>query len=154
MNRPRMLREPNPAAPKLSRPYFRVAWLLDAGWIALLSGWIVVAVVAAFHPAGLTAVVASFIPIRRDTFGIVCFAASAVWFLAAAFWRGRTHPLLRVLRVFGGATVLYLSVNLFSHPRTMGMPLTHFAPWPSELATLILVAGGFILSHITLTRKG
>lgn len=116
----------------------------------LLVGWIVVAVIAAFDPAGLQMYVASFIPVRRDTLGIVCFALSASLFLVSAVLRRRSYPLLRTVRVFAGATVVYLLTNALTHPETMRMPLTHLVSWPSELATLILASGAFVTTHATL----
>ena len=154
MKRPRMLRRPGPSRSNLNARHFRTAWLVDAGWIILLCGWTLIAAVAAFHPTGLDALVASFIPIRRDTFGVLCFAASAVWFVVAAVWRGRRYPLRRAVRLFSGAAAVYLLVNVFSHPQTLCMPLTHFAPWPSEMTTLVIACGGFLISHVTLIRKG
>jgi hypothetical protein len=138
-------------SPARSRP---TAWLVNAGWFSLLCGWIFVAAVAAFYPTELNAFIVGFIPIRRDTFGVVCFAASALWFVPSIAWQRVRYPLLRAVRLFGGAAMVYLLVNTASHPRTLWMPLTHFAPWPSELMTLILASGGFVISHVMLTRKG
>ena len=41
-------------------------------------GWLYVAAVAVFNPAQLPNAIVSWIPIRRDTLGMVCFGLSAV----------------------------------------------------------------------------
>jgi hypothetical protein len=149
-----MLRDPVSSIHEISSPRRRpIACLIDAGWISLLFGWIYVAAFAAFNPEKLSEFIVGFIPIRRDTFGVVCFSASAVLFVLSAVWHGRTYPLVRAGRFFGGAAMVYLLVNTVSHPETLGMPLTHFAPWPTELVTLIIASAGFVTSHLRLTRN-
>ena len=51
-------------------------------------GWLYVVVIAVFYPGGLSIPIVSWIPMRRDTLGIVCFGLSAV----AYFLRGIRKP--------------------------------------------------------------
>ena len=51
---------------------------LQTLWVYTLAGWIYVAVAAAFTPHLLSHRVVDWIDLRKDTFGIVCFACSAV----------------------------------------------------------------------------
>ncbi|MDT3395200.1 hypothetical protein RKE29_00785 [Streptomyces sp. B1866] len=108
-----------------------------------LLGWLYSAAVAAVHPDSLPGPLTSLLPVRRDTFGACCFAASA----AAAFvlqagpgplWarlQRRPGPVDAALRTAVGYALLvwgYLVVNSLTHPRTTALPLTHFASFPSE----------------------
>jgi hypothetical protein len=51
---------------------------LDTVVVFAALGWGYVAVIAVLHPYQLGIPILSWMPIRRDTFGIVCFAVSAV----------------------------------------------------------------------------
>jgi hypothetical protein len=72
-----------------------VAFLEAVALYALL-GWIYVALSAAFRPDGLAEAVAHWLPLRKDTFGLICFVASAgAYFLldllgARPAWRRRS----------------------------------------------------------------
>ena len=62
------------------RAAFLVA-VLETGALFGLLAWLYAAVVAAFRPELLAHVVASWVPLRRDTFGIAGFVVSALSFL-------------------------------------------------------------------------
>lgn len=55
--------------------------LLELVALYALLGWIYVALSAAFHPDRLVDAVVHWLPLRKDTFGVVCFAASAAAYL-------------------------------------------------------------------------
>ena len=125
-----------------------------------LLGWVYVAVYAAAFPDRLDHTIAAVLPLRRDTFGILAFAASAA---AATALRARTGRLWRrrartaepgwagaVLHTVFGYGLLawaYLCVNSLTHPWTIGMRLTHLAAWPSEGGTAV---AGFAASAVAL----
>jgi amino acid permease len=50
--------------------------------------------------------------------------------------------LVRTLRLYSTFGVLYIALNSVTHPRTLGLHVTHLASWPSEgtfgLACLVL----------------
>jgi uncharacterized RDD family membrane protein YckC len=52
--------------------------LIDTAVIFGALGWLYVAVIATLHPDDLSIPIGSWIPVRRDTLGIICFGASAV----------------------------------------------------------------------------
>lgn len=54
--------------------------VLECAAVYGLLGWAYVAVVAAVHPNALDVPIAALLPLRRDTFGIVCFASSVIAF--------------------------------------------------------------------------
>ena len=57
--------------------------------------------------------------------------------------------LLRTTAVYATLTWVYLAANSISHPETMDMRLTHFAPWPTErltLAVALLVSAAAIFT--------
>jgi len=83
------------------------------------------------------------VPLRRDTFGAACFAVSAVAaFLLQAgrapLWdrrparRGPVDAALRTCSAYALAAWVYLCVNSLTHPYTISLRLTHFAPSPAE----------------------
>lgn len=51
---------------------------VDTAVVFFALGWLYVAVVAVFYPDELSNAIVSWMPIRRDTLGIVCFGLSAV----------------------------------------------------------------------------
>ena len=56
-------------------------WLRPAGETVMvygLLGWLYVAACAAVRPQALSLHIAAIVPLRRDTFGTVCFALSAL----------------------------------------------------------------------------
>ncbi|WP_059010416.1 hypothetical protein [Streptomyces specialis] len=119
-----------------------------------LLGWLYVAAVAAVRPDDLTVPITSLLPLRRDTFGTCCFAASAA--AAFALQAGARSPLpwapdrprraprpgpvdaaLRTVLAYGLVVWAYLAVNSLTHPETIALRLTHFAPFPTEGATAV-----------------
>jgi hypothetical protein len=114
-----------------------------------LLGWVYVAAWAAVYPNALDQHIAAVLPLRRDTFGTLAFAASALAAVSlqartGRFWvrRGRPGPglaraVLNVVVVYGLLTWAYLCVNSMTHPRTTGLQLTHFVSWPSEGSTAV-----------------
>jgi hypothetical protein len=112
--------------------------MAEAAVAVLLSCWLYVAVIAAFWPARLSSHVATVIPLRWDTLGIVCFVTSACIHLGAGLVRHRGTALLSTAFLYSTLMVIYLLTNLIIHPRTMTKPLTHLAAWPSEGQTLLL----------------
>ncbi|MFJ3640255.1 hypothetical protein ACIPRD_10935 [Streptomyces sp. NPDC090108] len=108
-----------------------------------LLGWLYVAVVAAFRPDVLAGPVSALVPVRRDTWGAVCFAVSAgaalvlqattgAWCPRAAPRRGPLIALARVCCGYGLLVWAYLCLNSLTHPDTLSRPLTHFAAVPRE----------------------
>lgn len=114
-----------------------------------LLGWIYVAAYAAAYPNDLSVPIAAAVPMRRDTFGAVAFAASAaaaiilrartgqVWERRRAPARGLARAVLNTVAGYGLLVWAYLCVNSMTHPWTVSMQLTHFVPWPSEGSTAV-----------------
>jgi len=109
-------------------------------------GWGYVALTAAFRPDSLIVPVSSLLPVRRDTFGSCCFVLSAAaafalrshtgrWWTRHQARPGRTDAALWTLAAYALALWVYLCLNSLTHPRTIGMPLTHFAGFPTEGST-------------------
>jgi hypothetical protein len=113
-----------------------------------LLGWLYVAACAAVRPLEMSMPITALVPMRRDTFGCLCFAVSAVfagWLqvgtgrLFAPSRRG-TSAVDALLRTAAGYALLvwiYLCVNSLTHPYTLGMRLTHFSAVPTEGATAV-----------------
>ncbi|MGW5607095.1 hypothetical protein ACWEWI_13535 [Streptomyces sp. NPDC003753] len=123
-----------------------------------LLGWLYVAAVAAVRPSELTVPISSLLPVRRDTFGAVCFALSALaatllhatagrWWTRTAPRRGVVGALLRTGTVYGLLMWAYLCVNSLTHPETLARPLTHFADVPREGQT---ASWAFAVTAVTL----
>jgi len=124
-----------------------------------LLGWIYVAAYAAAYPHDLSTRIAAAVPMRRDTFGAVAFAASAaaaivlrartgrLWERRSAPARGLIRAVLNTVAGYGLLVWAYLCVNSMTHPWTMSMQLTHFVPWPSEGSTAV---AGFAASAVAL----
>lgn len=114
-----------------------------------LLGWIYVAAYATAYPRDLSQHVAAVVPLRRDTFGVLAFAASALAAITlqartGRLWVRRVEPIRRTLHAvlntvagYGLLVWVYLCVNSMTHPWTLSMQLTHFSPWPSEGATAV-----------------
>lgn len=143
-------------------------------------GWLYVAIIGVVRPNDLPSWIASWIPMRRDTTGIVCFGLSAVaYFLRGMFrpssearmpnlrWQAggggdqratQTRGLsrtgakasLRTLFVYSTMTLIYLMVQTVTHPETMAMALTHLLSWPTERSVLLLALLCSISSFILL----
>lgn len=114
-----------------------------------LLGWIYVAAYAAAFPQELSRHVAGLVPLRRDTFGALAFAASALaaitlqartgrlWIRRSEPVRGLSHAALNTVVGYGLLVWAYLCVNSMTHPWTLSMRLTHFFSWPSEGGTAV-----------------
>lgn len=135
--------------------------LAEVALVHGLLGWLYVAAWAAARPGDLSAPVTSLLPLRRDTFGALAFAASAVAAFALQTGHGRLWPGRPVrsgtvdaaLRTVVGYALLvwaYLCVNSFTHPETIGRRLTHFAPLPTEGATAVACYLGSAVALFTL----
>jgi hypothetical protein len=127
---------------ELSRP------LLNVALVHGMLGWIYIAAWAAVRPEGLSGQLSHWLPLRRDTFGVLCFTASALAYFILEFsprpwWsRGtcRHGPIgagLRTLVWYPLLAWAYLCVNSLTHPWTIDQPLTHFATVPSESTTAV-----------------
>ena len=124
--------------------------LLAVALVHGLLGWLYCAAWAAFRPNELPAPVSSWLPLRRDTFGVCCFAASALAFFLLQL-SGEQRPAVLPYHRGGGAVVAalrtlvvfpllawaYLCVNSLTHPSTIGWRLTHFASVPTEGKTAV-----------------
>ncbi len=121
----------------------------EVAFVYGLLGWIYIAAYAAAFPHDLSQHVAAVVPLRRDTFGVLAFAASA---LAAITLQARTgrlwirrrepvrdlvHAVLNTVAGYGLLVWAYLCVNSMTHPWTLSMRLTHFFSWPSEGGTAV-----------------
>ena len=114
-----------------------------------LLGWIYIAAYAAAFPRQLSGHVADLVPLRRDTFGALAFAASALaaitlqartgrlWIRRSEPVRGVSHAVLSTVTGYGLLVWAYLCVNSMTHPWTLSMRLTHFSSWPSEGGTAV-----------------
>jgi hypothetical protein len=132
-----------------------------------LLGWCYVAAYAAVYPDALSRPIAAVLPLRRDTFGELAFAASAAAVILLLGTRtapvrtrrpdlarhGWAVAVLRTVCGYGLAAWVYLCVNSLTHPWTTGKQLTHLAPWPSEGQTAV---AGFAASALAffLLRAG
>lgn len=133
--------------------------LIDTVALFGAAGWAFVAVIAVFTPEGLPAPLFEGLPLRRDTFGIACFAMSAAAFVVRETRRGGTGratpcyvAALTTIFWYSSAVAVYLLGNSVSHPQTMSMPLTHLLGWPTEGAVLRLAVlaslGSFFLLRL------
>lgn len=71
--------------------------------------------------------------------------------------RDRLLPaLLRTVRGYGLLVWAYLALNAVTHPETLRMQLTHFAPWPAEgdTAVLCFAASAVAFFVLRLRRSG
>jgi hypothetical protein len=121
-----------------------------------LLGWLYVAACAAARPQDLAVQIAAIVPLRRDTFGALCFVLSAVSAFVLQLGSGRVWsrgPRLRraldaALRTVAGYALLawiYLCVNSLTHPYTISRQLVHFTSSPAEGTAADV---GFVLSAL------
>jgi hypothetical protein len=143
-------------------------------------GWLYVAIIGVVRPNDLPFWIVSWIPVRRDTVGIICFGLSATaYFLGGALEpsreagmpnlvlpvygdgdrnatqaRGRSCAVarasLRTLFIYSTMTVIFLMVQTVTHPETLAMPLTHLLNWPTERSAVVLALLCSIASFILL----
>ena len=127
----------------------RLLAAVEVAFVYGLLGWIYVAAYAAAYPHELSVPIAAAVPVRRDTFGALAFAVSAlaaillqartgrVWARRDVPVRGLIRAVLNTVAWYGVMVWAYLCVNSMTHPRTMSMQLTHFVSWPSEGSTAV-----------------
>lgn len=150
---------PSPdARPGARRPLIAV---LRTAWLYASAGFGYVAVSAVFRPGQVGERLWHSLPwLRKDTFGIVCFAVSALSYLllglacrspvsretgqaphdlpsparppAARSLRSAATPVLATAALYGFAGWAYIACNAIRHPGTLARPLTHLAWWPHE----------------------
>jgi hypothetical protein len=115
--------------------------------------WVYVAAVAVVHPGDLpTAIVFG---IRHDTFGAASLAVSVAAFLASLLSGPRRPPaeyvsvLLRNGGLYATAAWIYIAANSISHPATLHLRLTHFAPWPTEAQFGVACIGVAAACHVS-----
>jgi hypothetical protein len=135
---------------------------IEAVMVYGLLGWVYVAVYAAARPDDLSQPIAALVPLRRDTFGALAFAASAV---AATVLRGATgrlwagglepargwpRAILHTVAGYGVLAWIYLCANSLTHPWTLSRQLTHFASWPTEGTTAVVGFGASAIAFFLL----
>ncbi len=138
--------------------------LLEVALVHGMLGWLYAAACAAVDPAGMSLPVALLLPMRRDTFGICCFALSALAFFLlqdgrGRFWRPRRSTgtrldaALRTVVCFALLTWVYLVVNSFTHPVTLARQLTHLARVPTEGTAAVLCFAGSAVALLLLRAR-
>ncbi len=142
-----------------------------------LGCWVLSVVIAVLHPDRLTQPPLDLpLHVRTDTFGAAGFLVAAAVSVprrrlsVGRSWRPWVNgPGDRALPAPGYdvaaaaadlalLVALYIAGNWIHHPRTMPMPLTHFASWPSErltgaVAFVLAVAAGWHGSCSAATRR-
>ncbi len=143
-----------------AHPGSNARFVIEAAAAGLAYGagacWVSTCIVASFRPAGLSRPYWYEIPgLRTDTCGVLAFAAAAAGLAVSEYLRlrrARSNPVrpasartaaalaaAETAAILATALVAYLSVNAVTHPVTLGIRATHFAPWPTE-GTLRVVA--------------
>ncbi|MDT5312923.1 MAG: hypothetical protein QOE74_1943 [Mycobacterium sp.] len=115
--------------------------LAETAALVAALGWLYAAIFGVIRPNELTTHIVSWIPLRRDTFGILCFGLSATAYLSRGLLApDRAVPTVVLRTLFGYSTVIvvYLMMGTVTHPETLAMSLTHLVDWPTERFTLWL----------------
>ena len=123
----------------------RTSTALRTVWLYAGAGFGYVALSAIFRPRQMGDHLWHDLPwLRKDTFGIGCFAASAVaYLLLRRIGRYRDPPagngrlalipaVLSTVALYGIVGWAYIAGNAIRHPYTLSHPLTHLAAWPRE----------------------
>lgn len=135
--------------------------------------WASTCLVASFRVAGLAMPYWSAIRgLRTDTCGAAAFIVAAAGLAVSEYlrlgprrrsqrdvapshtaWVRAAQALAEAAAVLSTGLVAYLSVNAVTHPVTLGMPATHFAPWPTEgtlrvLALAVCVAAAGAMRYL------
>jgi hypothetical protein len=136
--------------------------------------WASVCLVGSFRISELSAPYWAGIPgLRTDTCGEAAFLVVAICFATSEYLRlnrrrdGAARPsqllssktallavaIAKTVAVLATGVVVYLSVNAVTHPTTLALHLTHFAPWPAEgtvriIALLLCVCAGSALRFL------
>jgi hypothetical protein len=147
---------PVPAAGR--RPL--LASVLRTGWVYASAGFGYAALSAIFRPRHLSEHVWHSLPwLRKDTFGIACFAASALAYLGLGLVRRpgqAARAVLAATALYGFTGWVYIACNALRHPATLTMPLTHLAPLPREgdfgAACFAVSCGAYLLLQLWKSR--
>jgi hypothetical protein len=155
------------------RPNRRLTEAAAAGsaYGALLC-WLSTCAVASFRGGYLARPYWADIPaLRTDTCGALAFVVAAVGLTVSEYLRlqrrhtGKAFSKLarsprrtelgaravsETVAVLSTGLVAYISVNAVTHPVTLGIHATHFAPWPSEGTLRVLALLGCVASVATL----
>jgi hypothetical protein len=145
--------------------------IVEAGALGLAYGaglcWASTCAVASFRVQNLAQPYWNAIPgLRTDTCGAVAFVVLAVSLATGRYQRRerlrmeQSAPLARrpgsgsrsavlavseTVAVLSTGLVAYLSVNAVTHPATLAIRATHFAPWPTEGTLRMLALAGCVL---------
>lgn len=112
--------------------------LLRTVWLYASAGFAYVAVSAVFRPRQVGDHLWHSLPwLRKDTFGIACFAVSGLAYLLLGLAarrppRSAAQAVLATIAGYGFAGWAYIACNAIAHPYTLTRPLTHLAAWPHE----------------------
>lgn len=163
-----------PSSDKEERQLVMEAWATGVAYAAGLC-WVSACFVATFHPNDLSSPYWRDLPqLRTDTCGIVAFFVSAVFLGTSEFLRLQRRrgvlstaspqarglpngwPLIvlatsETVAVMATGLVVYLSANAVTHPVTLGIQATHWAPWPTE-GTLRVIMLGLCFASVTAWR--
>jgi hypothetical protein len=126
--------------------------------------WASTCIVASFRPGYLTDPYWSAVPdLRTDTCGAVTFIVMGISLAVGKYLHLKRHYGIYVqpeatpyfttfqsvalgvsetIAVLSTGLVVYLSVNAVTHPASLGMHATHFAPWPTEGTLRVLALLG------------
>lgn len=158
----------------------RRRWYLEgaATGLAFASGLVALSVfaVGSFRPQELPSPYWSRIDaLRTDTFGFFCFVVASLALMQSEYLRltrpARRHSapqdsrLLRIvaagaraLVVAGTVLVVYLSLNVVTHPQSLNLHATHFVSWPTEgtlrVVALVVVAGAVAVARTVRIAMG
>jgi hypothetical protein len=128
--------------------------------------WASACAVASFRIRNLAQPYWSAIPgLRTDTCGALAFIVLAVSLATGRFrqlerirsepaasagprpgsgWQSVALTIGETVAVLSTGLVVYLSVNAVTHPVTLGIRATHFAPWPTEGTLRVLALAGCV----------
>jgi hypothetical protein len=122
-----------------------ISTALRTVWLYAAAGFGYVALSAVFRPRQLGTHLWHDLPwLRKDTFGIGCFAASALAYLLLRLTDRLADPVhanrrlsvipavLGTIALYGIVAWAYIAGNAIRHPYTLSHPLTHLVPWPRE----------------------
>jgi hypothetical protein len=141
------------------------AVMLGVAYSSILC-WASACIVASFRVADLAMPYWSAVrDLRTDTCGAAAFIAAAVCLALSEYLRlrrlrdrggepaatGTSRALsglavAKTTAVLSTGLVAYLSINAVTHPVTLGMSATHFAPWPTEGTLRVLALGACMVA--------
>lgn len=133
--------------------------------------WVTTCIVASFRVANLATPYWNAIrDLRTDTCGAAAFMTAAVCLAVSEYLRLRrvqnsaaelgtgaaggsalaALAVAQAVAVLSTGLVAYLSINAVTHPATLALPATHFAPWPTEGTLRVLALGACLAATATL----